>query len=152
MSGCWTDTQMAAFMAESRIPLRLAVHDAKECPLVMSLWFLYVDGAIWCATHVTAHVLGLLAHDPRCGVEVAGDMPPYRGVRGQGRASLHPERGGEILQRLLDRYGIEPKSKLAAMLLARIEQEVAIRIAPERLSSWDFSQRMEGAVAAKDAA
>jgi nitroimidazol reductase NimA-like FMN-containing flavoprotein (pyridoxamine 5'-phosphate oxidase superfamily) len=149
MSGCWTETQIAAFMVESQIPLRLAVQDATGCPLVMSLWFLYEDGAIWCATNAKARVLSYLTSEPRCGFEVAGDIPPYRGVRGKGRASLYPEQGGEILKRLLDRYGIESNSKLAAMLLSKIDQEVAIRISPDRFSSWDFSQRMEGAFGCK---
>lgn len=140
--------QITAFMAESRIPLRLATHDAMGYPLVMSLWFLYDDGEIWCATNAQARVLRFLANDPRCGFEVAGDKPPYRGVRGRGQASLHPEKGGEILKRLLDRYGIESGSKLATMLLSKIDQEVAIRIVPDRFSTWDFSQRMKGAFAA----
>jgi hypothetical protein len=147
MSGCWNEAQIAVFMDESRIPLRLAVNDATVCPLVLSLWFLYDDGAIWCATNARARVIGHLAREGRCGFELAGDMPPYRGVRGKGRASLHPDKGGEILERLLVRYGVGSDSRLATMLLARIDEEVAIRISPERFSSWDFSQRMKGAVA-----
>lgn len=147
MGDCWTETQIAAFMAESCIPLRLAVNDSTGCPLVLSLWFLYDDGTIWCATQANAHVIGLLEKEQRCGFEVAGDLPPYRGVRGKGRASLHPEHGGAILKRLLDRYGIASNSKLASGLLSKLDQEVAIRIAPDRFSSWDFSRRMKGAVA-----
>ncbi|MDG2003293.1 MAG: pyridoxamine 5'-phosphate oxidase family protein [Novosphingobium sp.] len=146
MSGSWTDTQIAAFMVESKIPLRLAVHDATGCPLVMSLWFLYEDGAVWCATSGKARVLAFLTNEPRCGFEIAGDAPPYRGVRGGGRASIHPEQGGEVLKRLLERYDVASNSKLATMLLSRIEEEVAIRIKPDRISSWDFSQRMKGAM------
>ena len=151
MSNCWTETQIATFMIESQIPLRLAVQDTTGCPLVMSLWFLYEDGEIWCATNAKARVLSYLTREPRCGFEVAGDTPPYRGVRGGGRASLHPEHGGEILKRLLGRYGVEPNSKLAATLLSKIDQEVAIRIAPERFSSWDFSPRMKGAFGSQGA-
>lgn len=149
MTGCWTKTQIADFMAESHIPLRLAVKDTTGCPLVISLWFLYEDGVIWCATNAKARVLNYLMSEPRCGFEVAGDTPPYRGVRGKGRASLHPGQGGDILKRLLGRYGIDPNSKLATTLLSKIDQEVAIRIAPDRFSSWDFSQRMKGAVVGK---
>jgi hypothetical protein len=147
MSGCWNNTQIATFMDGSCIPLRLAVNDATGCPLVLSLWFLYDDGAIGCATNARARVIGHLAREGRCGFELAGDRPPYRGVRGKGRASLHPDKGGEILERLLARYGIGSDSRLATMLLSRIDEEVAIRIAPERFSSWDFSRRMKGAVA-----
>ncbi len=146
MNGPWDHPQITAFLSESRIPLRLAVQDASGCPRVLSLWFLPDDGALWCATNAGAQVLKFLAREPRCGFEVAGDLPPYRGVRGTGVASFHPERGGEILTRLLTRYGIAPGSKLAASLLAKIDEEVAIRIVAQRLSSWDFSRRMQGAM------
>jgi hypothetical protein len=41
-----------------------------------------------------ARILEYLRVEPRCGFEVASDRPPYRGVRGQGVASLHPAEGG----------------------------------------------------------
>jgi hypothetical protein len=107
---------------------------------------LYEDGAVWCATNSKARVLSYLTNEPRCGFEIAGDTPPYRGVRGKGRASLHPELGGKVLEQLLERYDIASSSKLAGMLLSKIDQEVAIRIEPGRISSWDFSQRMKGAI------
>lgn len=144
----WNPAQIAVFLGESRIPLRLAAQDLGGCPRVVSLWFLpEVDGALWCATQASAQVARYLAAAPRCGFEVAGDLPPYRGVRGTALASLHPERGEEILRRLLERYGIAPHSKLAASLRAKASSEVAIRLAPARVSSWDFSARMAGAVA-----
>jgi len=146
MSGCWTEAQITAFMIKSQIPVRLAVRDQTGCPLVMSLWYLYEGGAIWCATNENARVIRFLTLDPRCGFEIAGDTPPYRGVRGKGQASLHPEHGGKVLKQLLERYEISSNSKLAAMLLSRIDQEVAIRIEPDRISSWDFSERMKGAI------
>ena len=50
------------------------------------------------------------------------------------------------LKRLLERYEIASNSKLSAMLLSRIDQEVAIQIEPGRICSWDFSERMKGAI------
>lgn len=152
VSGCWSEAHIAGFMADSRIPLRLAVQDGSGFPLVMSLWFLPAEGAIWCATNAQAHVVRCLMADPRCGFEIAGDVPPYKGVRGRGRATLHPDRGGEMLRRLLDRYGIAADSRLATGLLAKVDQEVAIRIVPDRLSSWDFSRRMKDAFGTAPAA
>ncbi len=112
----------------------------------MSLWFLYEDGAFWCATNGKARLVDYLQSQPRCGFEVAGDTPPYRGVRGKGTAAIVPEAGGDILVRLLRRYAIDPDSTLARSLLAKIDQEVAVRISPTRITSWDFTRRMDGAL------
>ncbi len=145
-AGVWTEQQVAAFLRETVIPLRLAVQDEAGDPLVMSLWFLADEGELWCATNRKARVIRHLTRSPRCAFELAADAPPYRGIRGQGRASLYPLLGEAILRRLLTRYAIEPDSGLARMLLGKLDQEVAIRITPERLTSWDFSRRMQGAI------
>ena len=109
---------------------------------MLSLWYVWLDGALWCATGPRARILKLLRREPRCGFEVAGDAPPYRGVRGQGRAQLHPERGAETLAMLVDRYLGTRETPFAQWLLARAASEVAIRIEPQSIASWDFRARM----------
>jgi len=146
LQGCWSGSDIAAHLDASLIPLRLAVQDSSGSPWVVSLWFLHEDGALWCATNRHSKLVSYLQANHRCGFEVAGDAPPYRGVRGKGVATLDPARGGEILTRLLQRYGIDLASTLAKSLLAKVEHEVAIRITPSRISSWDFTTRMAGAV------
>ncbi len=148
VTGDWGKDQALAFMADSIIPLRLAALDGAGFPVNISLWFLPEDGALWCATNRRAKLVTYLGQNPRVSIEVAADAPPYRGVRGQGMASLHPDQGWTMLDRLLTRYRISRSSQLARMLTAKADQEVAIRIAPTRLSSWDFSTRMVDAVAA----
>lgn len=130
------------YLRETVIPIRLACLDADGGPLVLSLWFLWREGAFWCATSPRARVVEKLRRAPRCGFEVARDTPPYRGVRGRGRAELVPERGGEILEALVDRYVGTRESRFARWLLARRDDEMAIRIVPTSLSSWDFARRM----------
>jgi hypothetical protein len=148
LQGCWSGAEIASHLDRSLIPLRLAVHDSCGSPWVVSLWFLYENGALWCATNAQAKLISYLQADPQCGFEVAGETPPYKGIRGKGRATLVPERGGEILLRLLGRYGIDLDSTLAKSLLTKVEQEVAICITPSRISSWDFTTRMAGATTA----
>ncbi len=127
----------------TEIPVRLASLSAGGAPLLCSLWFLYDEGAIWCATPRTAKVVELLQHDPRCGFEVGGDLMPYRGVRGQGSATLSRADGPATLLRLIDRYLHSRDSGFARWLIARQDAEVAIRIEPAWLTSWDFSARMK---------
>jgi len=128
------------------VPLRLACNGASGHPVLASLWFapLADDGLLWCATQGDARVARLLERDPRCAFEVADERPPYRGVRGQATATLHPERGEEVLRRLIDRYLDDPGSDFAAWLLARAERETGIAIAPRSLLTWDFRERMGG--------
>lgn len=149
LQGCWSGAEIVAFIESQFIPMRLAVHDSVGSPWVLSLWFLHENGRFWCAANRNAKLASYLQANPQCGFEIAGDSAPYRGMRGKGKATLIPERGGEILTRLLDRYGISKTSALAKSLLAKIDQEVAICLTPQRISSWDFTSRMAGAISAK---
>ena len=143
--GPWSHDQIERFLVETRVPLRLACNRASGYPLLASLWYVPLEGRLWCATQKTASVGSLLARDPRCAFEVADDRPPYRGVRGKALARLDDSRGEEILRLLIARYLGESESRLSSWLLARVESETAIAIEPQSLLSWDYTGRMEPA-------
>jgi hypothetical protein len=48
----------------------------------------------------------------------------------------------DILRLLIQRYLGDEESSLARWLLSRRASEVAIRIAPSHLHSWDYTRRM----------
>jgi len=141
-SSAWSAAEMESFLRRTEIPVRLACLSVSGAPLLCSVWYVYDDGVIWCATQRSALLVKRLADDPRCAFEVAGDLPPYRGVRGQGSAVLSPADGPAVLLRLIDRYLHRRDSEFARWLIARQENEVAVRIEPDWLTSWDFSARM----------
>ncbi len=141
-SGPWSAERAARFLTEQAIPLRLGCLTPSGWPLVVSHWFLYRDGMLWCATQASAKVVRNLRADSRCSFEVATNDPPSRGVRGQGRAHLEAAAGAVVLRGLIDRYLGSDDSAFAAWLLSRAGDEMAIRIEPHRFRSWDFSRRM----------
>lgn len=139
-SGPWSADLVAAYLDQSRIPIRLA--SSGSFPLVQSLWFRFEEGALWCATQADSVLAQRLRRNPRCGFEVSADSPPYRGVRGTGLATLVPEAAAEVLPRLIRRYQGTDDSPLAAWLMSRITTEVAVRIDDLTVTSWDYSSRM----------
>ena len=140
--GPWSKNEIERFLQQTRIPLRLACTGASGHPVIASLWFVALGDSLWCATRQTASVVSHLRRDGRCAFEVAPETAPYRGVRGQGFAELHDERGEEILRLLIDRYLEDPTSRFARWLLSRAPHETAIAIEPLTLLSWDFRERM----------
>jgi len=141
-SSHWDEEQIAAFLNECVIPVRLACVNGAGRPLVCSLWFMYDDDAIWCATKDSSDVVGFLKGSADVGFEVAPESMPYRGVRGQGKAQILPARGVPVLGRLMDRYLGTRESEFAQWLFAQATDEVAIRIDPDWFTAWDFSKRM----------
>jgi nitroimidazol reductase NimA-like FMN-containing flavoprotein (pyridoxamine 5'-phosphate oxidase superfamily) len=140
----WSASEVERFLRDAVIPVRLGCLAADGAPLICSLWYVFDEGAIWCATQQDARLVTWLRADPRCAFEVAGDDPPYRGVRGQGKAVLSAADGPAVLGRLIDRYLGTRNSGFARWLLSRQDGEIAIRIDPQWLTSWDFTRRMAG--------
>ena len=140
ISGPLGEAEVAEFLAASVIPIRLATQGRH--PLVQSLWFTFDGTRIWCSTQADSLLARRLSRDNACGFEVAADTPPYRGVRGHGVAEFHPDRAGDLLAELIDRYLDEDDASLADWLRSRLDNEVAIAITRLRVSTWDYSGRM----------
>ncbi|MDG2051118.1 MAG: pyridoxamine 5'-phosphate oxidase family protein [Myxococcota bacterium] len=142
IKGPWSQQQITQFFEEVRVPLRIACNGLSGNPVLASLWYLPEDGRLWCATQSQSSAARLIAQDGRCAFEVSLETIPYRGVRGQGSATLDPSRGEEVLRRLIDRYIAGTAPQLAQTLLQRLDTETAIVITPDTLVAWDFTERM----------
>ena len=141
-SSAWDQSTIDAFLRDTVIPVRLACSDTEGVTLICSLWYLYDDGFIWCATQKSAALVRLLEGQQHCGFEIAPESMPYRGVRGQGSVTLMPAEGEVVLLRLIDRYLGKRDTGFAQWLVKRANQEVAIKIEPDWVTSWDFGSRM----------
>ncbi len=142
-SGPWGEDEVRTYLDDAEIPVRLSCNGPAGFPLVASLWFVHEAGELWCATRPDSEVARRLTLDPRCAFEVAADGPPYRGVRGIGQASFEPGRGRSVLERLIERYQGRTDNPLGRWLLGRADDELAVRIAPIRMMSWDYRERMK---------
>lgn len=140
-SGPWNESEIEAFLASTRIPVRLASNGSSG-PLVQSLWFAADGMELWCCTQKSSVLTRRLERDDRVGFEVAADEPPYRGVRGTGVAHLVNDDVESTLRTLINRYQGAERTDLSDWLLGRVDSEIAIRIEPRSVSSWDYSPRM----------
>lgn len=141
-NSAWPLEKIESFLCTQQIPIRLACLNKKDNPIVISLWYLYRDEALWCATQKSAKVVSYLNRNPVCGFEIAPESPPYQGVRGQGVATISTEPALSVLTGLIDRYPVDEDSGLAKWLIERADKEVAICIKPTWMTSWDYSSRM----------
>lgn len=144
VSGPFDRDRVAAFLDESVIPLRLACMAPSGWPLVVSLWFALRGDELVCATQRSSALVRALEREPRCAFEVAGETPPYRGVRGRAQVTIEPDQGLATLSTLLTRYVGGTEGAFAQRLLARTTPEVVLRLDLVEVSSWDYSRRMGG--------
>ena len=142
LAGAWDQSETEAFLDSATVPLRLSCHARSDSLWMLSLWFLYRDGAFWCATSASADVVTYLDSDDRVAFEISTNDPPYKGVRGNGTATVDADPEKTLLRELLERYLGGTDSELAGRLLSPDREEVTIRIDPNRLYTWDFTDRM----------
>lgn len=141
-SGPWSKSDVIEFLQNSVIPVRIAAVGDDGNPRVVSLWFLLDEEKVFCACKRTSHIARVISRNPKVGFEIAGEEPPYFGIRGIGTACLDGDKGQETLRRLADRYVGEEETDFRRWLLAGAASEVAIEITPSRIFSWDYRDRM----------
>ena len=142
LSGPLDRDGVAAYLDASVIPLRLACVAPSGWPVVVSLWFARRGEELVCATQRSSSLVRALEREPRCAFEVAGEQPPYRGVRGRARVTVEPDVELATLATLVARYLGGVESPFAHWLLGRGTPEVVLRLDPVEVSSWDYTQRM----------
>ncbi len=142
MKGPWNEQEVADFLVSQFFPIRLAVVSVDGFPRVLSLWYFYADGHLYCVTHKNSALSKMLKKNENVGFEVSPNEPPYYGVRGQGIASLSKTGASEALSHLIERYCGGTESSLARWLLSRKEEERLITITPIRFFCWDYRDRM----------
>ncbi|MFB6361852.1 MAG: pyridoxamine 5'-phosphate oxidase family protein [Halobacteriales archaeon] len=141
-TGAWSADEVERFLDRATVPVRLACHTPSDRLWLVTLWYEFADATFLCATGREATIVQYLERDASVAFEVSTNEPPYRGVRGNGRAVIGPDPDKAVLQSLLERYLGGTDSQLADRLLADHREEVAIRLEPDRLYSWDYSERM----------
>lgn len=146
-TGAWDPGAVASFLTDTAVPIRISCRTPQGNLWMLSLWFRYRDGdgdaaELHCATAADADVVRYLRADPGVAFEVSTNRPPYRGVRGRGSAVVEREGATETLRDLIERYLGDTDSDLARWLLSPDREEVRVRIRPEKLYSWDYSDRM----------
>lgn len=140
--GDWTADEVADFLQEVTIPIRIATRRSDGSLWPVTVWYRYRDGVFECATHAQADLVTILRNQPTVGIDVSTNEVPYRGIRGTGTTSITTDGGLDVLEALVQRYLGGTDSELAERLLSDEREEVVIRIDPDEIFSWDYSNRM----------
>jgi nitroimidazol reductase NimA-like FMN-containing flavoprotein (pyridoxamine 5'-phosphate oxidase superfamily) len=145
-TGAWTEAKATAYLEDATVPLRLSCRRPSGGLWMLSLWYVYRDGSFHCATGADADLVEYLEYDDSVAFEVSENEPPYRGVRGAGTVEIEPDEDKTLLRELIERYLGGTDNSLADRLLVEGRNDVRIHVAPARLYTWDFTERMVDAL------
>ncbi|MEZ5115546.1 MAG: TIGR03618 family F420-dependent PPOX class oxidoreductase [Candidatus Nanopelagicales bacterium] len=151
-----TEDEVRGFLAAGRT-LVLVTIGPDGVPDPVPMWFvLDDDGDVWMRTYAASQKVVNLRRDPRVAVLVeTGDRyVELRGVQVTGRIELvdDVDRICAVFADLMVKYeGVDPAHRAAVMegYRAKAAKQVALRLVPERVVSWDH--RKQAAVRAAPA-
>lgn len=141
--GSWSGAKIEAFLETSRIPLRVSLV-TKNGLLIVPVWFEYSAGRFLSCSPNSSLLVRSLRKNPEIAFDLSTNDIPYQGVRGRGIAQCSTAPDKTTLQKLLNRYVPGTDNPLAKGLLGRSNAEAIIEIDLTWLTSWDFSNRMDG--------
>ena len=138
--------QINKFIQDVKIPIRVSFIKSNNVPAIISLWYVWNSGKIYCAVQKSAKIVAYLQKNPICGFEIAADKPPYKGIRGEGTVQILNETGAYVLDLLIDKYLGEKESTLSKFLKNNSKTEIALQITPQKIFNYDYSERMKDAL------
>lgn len=141
-TGAWTADEVTSFLQETTVPIRIATRRSDGSLWPVTVWYRYRDGVFECATQESADLVSILKKNKTVGIDVSTNDVPYSGVRGTGTATISRDGGRDVLSDLVQRYLGGTDSSLAERLLTEDREEVLIRIDPDEIYSWDYSDQM----------
>ena len=104
--------------------------------LLSPVWHEWRDGGFDVVTGARDVKERHLRREPRAGIVVCEDVPPYRGIEVRGRARIQTEGAHEAALRLAVRYLGEAEGAAYAEQAA---DDTLIRLEPGLLRAWDFA-------------
>ena len=130
---------------ETAQTMTLASVDGHGYPHLVAMWFVVdPDGTVLMTTYAKSQKALNLRRDPRCTLLVERGLryDQLQGVMIRGRATLEAdvERTLDVLTRIHRKHGGEQPEGLRDVLRAQARKRVTVRIAPERVSSWDHTK------------
>jgi PPOX class probable F420-dependent enzyme len=135
-----TDAEVATFLEEQRTTTMCSVHPDGSIHAV-AMWYALVDGAITVETKAKSQKVQNLRRDPRLTflVEDGDRYEELRGVELVGRAQIvdDPDRLWSLGVSMWERYYGPYTDEAADGVRAMLNKRVGVRIAVDRVVSWD---------------
>jgi PPOX class probable F420-dependent enzyme len=122
-------------------PATITLYDANGEAVVSPVWFRLHGDTFQVVMAIADRKLAHLRRDPRCVLLIFETVPPFRGVKVRGRATLTPDEGAEARFAIASRYlGSELGRRYADV--ERRPPGVVVGLPIADAQTWDLSLRL----------
>jgi nitroimidazol reductase NimA-like FMN-containing flavoprotein (pyridoxamine 5'-phosphate oxidase superfamily) len=137
-------SEIDAFLANSKTPLRLGTTNSKGNPNIHPVWYHYVTNKLYFMSYKDAVKVRNLKHNKTVYFSVDTDAMPNTGVKGKGTAIIVKDTGQALLvsEKIVAKYLGDLKSTMAKSMVDEVRKgsEVLVEITPHYFSTWDYTK------------
>ena len=137
-------SEIDAFLASSKTPLRLGTTNSKGEPNIHPVWYHYATNKLYFMSYKDAVKVRNLKHNKTVYFSVDTDAMPNTGVKGKGTAVIVKDTGKALLvsEKIVAKYLGDLNSSMAKNMIDEVRKgsEVLVEITPHYFSTWDYTK------------
>ena len=137
-------SEIDAFLARSKTPLRLGTTNSKGEPNIHPVWYLYATNKLYFMSYKDAVKVRNLKHNKTVYFSVDTDAMPNTGVKGRGTAIIVKDTGKalSLSENIVAKYLGGLNSNIAKNMVDEVRKgsEVLVEITPHYFSTWDYAK------------
>ncbi|HEX9431086.1 MAG TPA: pyridoxamine 5'-phosphate oxidase family protein [Candidatus Bathyarchaeia archaeon] len=137
-------SEIDAFLAGSKTPLRLGTTNSKGEPNIHPVWYRYVTNKLYFMSYKDAVKVRNLKHNKTVYFSVDTEAMPNTGVKGRGTAIIIKDLGRALplSEKIITKYLGDLNGKTAKNMVDEVKKgsEVLVEITPQYFSTWDYSK------------
>jgi nitroimidazol reductase NimA-like FMN-containing flavoprotein (pyridoxamine 5'-phosphate oxidase superfamily) len=137
-------SEIDAFLTNSRTPLRLGTIDSKGDPMIHPVWFNYWNGRLYVFSLKNDRKVRNIRGKKTVYFSVDTDAEPHKGVKGKGTAVLLTDLGKTVplTEKIVAKYLGDLNTPMAKRMMDGVKKEttVLVEITPLYFSAWDYTK------------
>ena len=137
-------SEIDAFLARSKTPLRLGSTNSKGEPNIHPVWYEYVNNKLYFMSYKDALKVRNVKNNKTVYFSVDTDAMPNTGVKGRGTAVIVKDTGKalSLSEKIVAKYLGDLNSSMAKNMIDQVRrgEEVLVEITPHYFSTWDYTK------------
>ena len=137
-------SEVDAFLAGSKTPLRLATTNSKGEPNIHPVWYHYANDRIYLMSTKETVKVRNLSQNQTVYFSIDTDAMPNRGVKGKGSATMikDPIKAVSLSEKIVAKYLGDINGKMAKNIIDQVRKgsEVLVEITPQFYATWDYTK------------
>jgi general stress protein 26 len=137
-------SEIDAFLASSKIPLRLGTVDSKGDPMIHPVWFHYANSRLYLMSPKDMTKVRNIRAKKTVYFSVDTDAAPNKGVKGKGNAVIVTDVGKSVplTEKIVGKYLGDLSTPMAKRMVDGVRKgsSVLVEITPLYFSTWDYTK------------